>query len=83
MVERGNKLTFLYFRRQPHQMAEDDKTYCGQGNRDLSNIDYAHLIHVMMQKFALSRQEVLNAIELVGTDKAKLEEFFINRSTLY
>jgi hypothetical protein len=64
-------------------MAEDDKTYCGQGERIPLNEDNEMTIAALVTKLGISRQDVLDAMEQVGTSRAKLVEFFRSKENSY
>lgn len=62
-------------------MASDDKTYCGQGDR--SDSDAATIVAMLMSEFGATRQDVLTAMDRIGTDKAALQAFFRDKQTFY
>ena len=49
-------------------MAEDDKTYCGERSRDpfLGELDAR--MEILMCKYAVSKQDVLDVMQIVGDD---------------
>jgi len=61
-------------------MASEDKTYCGRG---YSAADDEDTIDMLMKQLGVSKQDILNAIQLVGNDKEKVEEYFRRKEKSY
>ena len=61
-------------------MASEDKTYCGRG---YSAADDEDSINQLTKQLGVSKQDILDAIELVGNDKEKVEEYFRSKENSY
>lgn len=64
-------------------MASEDKTYCGQSDR--SHVDATDLsaMEDLCKKLGVSKQDILDAIEQVGNDRDKVEEYFHDKENSY
>lgn len=60
---------------------QDDKTHCG----DFSRIDIHDQSQLknLAEKLAVTVQDILFAIEQVGNNRQKVEEFFHNKENAY
>jgi hypothetical protein len=62
------------------KMASEDKTYCGRG---YTPADDADSINQLIKQLGVSREDIFDAIELVGNDKEKVEEYFRSKENSY
>ena len=60
-------------------MASEDKTFCGRGYF----ADDEDTIDLLMKQWGVSKQDILDAIELVGNDKTKVDEYFRSKENYY
>ena len=64
-------------------MAEEDKTYCGREDRDHVDGRDSSLVSRLAKKLAITEQDVIDAMEQVGNDPAKVEAFFHDKENSY
>lgn len=64
-------------------MASEDKTYCGQGDRNHVDEGKPHNIEELAEKFGVTPEDVLDAMEQAGHDLAKVEAYFRSKENSY
>lgn len=63
-------------------MASEDKTYCGRGEKHIT-ADLPENIQLLTEKLGITKEDIIDAIKLVGNDKNKVEEYFRNKENAY
>ena len=64
-------------------MAEDDKTYCGERSRDPFLGELDPRMEVLMRKYAVSRQDVLDVMQIVGDDYYAIAAYLHEKQDSY
>ena len=63
-------------------MATEDKTYCGSEERDGGDITNADIKN-MAERLGLAEQDIIDAIEKVGLNLRKVEQYFHDKENSY
>jgi hypothetical protein len=64
-------------------MASEDKTYCGEAERDQpANIDEKGIAE-LANKLGVSAQDIFDVIAQVGRDRQRIESYFHDKENSY
>ncbi|HLA51844.1 MAG TPA: hypothetical protein VK618_00980 [Flavitalea sp.] len=64
-------------------MASEDKTYCGEAERDQpANVDEKEIAE-LANKLGVSGQDIVDIIALVGHDRQRIESYFHDKENSY
>jgi hypothetical protein len=61
-------------------MASEDKTYCGQDDRDAGEDSR---ITELCNKFAVNKQDIVDLMQQLGNDYTRVEEYLRNKQNSY
>jgi DNA-binding phage protein len=64
-------------------MASEDKTHCGQAERDPAKSFDEKGIAELANKLGISAEDIIDAIDQLGNDREKVEAFFKSKENSY